>query len=238
MIDRYDPKPLHIQIEEFIRAKLDSGEWAINQAIPSENELSRTYGISRMTVRSAISRLVHDGLLNRIPGKGTFVNEPKVVASSSYSGFRNLLEHMGPNITNEIISFNIRTVDEETASKFDLPIHYKFYVIEKVRYKNKLPLSLHTTYIPEHLAYGLTKDDVYNEHLQQVMREKFRLSHTKVIETLESVPATETEAMLLKVPKDYTLLLLNDFLYMGDIPYEFSRIVFRGDKVQLKFEFV
>jgi GntR family transcriptional regulator len=72
-----DPKssvPLHAQLEEIIRKNIAENIWPENERIPSENELSRQYGLSRMTVRSVILRLAQADLLYRVPGKGTFVN--------------------------------------------------------------------------------------------------------------------------------------------------------------------
>lgn len=239
MIDRSDPKPLHLQIEDYIKNKVDSGEWGPNQAIPSENELCRIYGISRMTVRNAITKLVYEGLLYRVAGKGTFVNEQKIIAKSSYSGFRDQLEHLGPDVKTEIIDYKITNVSSNIASRFDLPIHYKFYIIVMRSIAgDKTPLSLHTTYIPEHLAHGLDKENVIKRGLQEIISEDFKFKPSKIIETLEEVNANKMEAEFLKVPEDNMLLLLNDFLYMGDIPYEFTKIVFRGDKIQLRFEFI
>jgi GntR family transcriptional regulator len=80
MLDRNSPLPLHAQLEEIIKAGIENEEWPFESVIPSENELSKMYGISRMTVRSVITRLVHEGLLYSVPGKGTFVSEPKIVS--------------------------------------------------------------------------------------------------------------------------------------------------------------
>ena len=73
MLDRNNPKPLYQQLRDVLVDAIDSGRWGPNDKIPSENELSVTYGLSRMTVRSVITDLVREGLLYRVQGKGTFV---------------------------------------------------------------------------------------------------------------------------------------------------------------------
>ncbi|MEG2417310.1 MAG: GntR family transcriptional regulator, partial [Eubacterium sp.] len=77
-IRRENPKPLYVQLEELIRNKIEEGEWKAQTAIPSESELNRMFGVSRMTIRSACSQLVQEGLLYRVPGKGTFVADAKI----------------------------------------------------------------------------------------------------------------------------------------------------------------
>ena len=107
-LDKANAKPLHIQIEESILQKLESGEWAPGRLIPSENELSHIYGVSRTTVRNVITKLVQEGLLFRIPGKGTYVAEPKIVAHSlTYAGIREQLEQMGYEVSTRLISYAV-----------------------------------------------------------------------------------------------------------------------------------
>ena len=75
MLDRNDPKPLHQQLREILEDAIESGKWGPDEKIPSENELSSMYGLSRMTVRSVLTELVREGWLYRVQGKGTFVSE-------------------------------------------------------------------------------------------------------------------------------------------------------------------
>lgn len=74
-IDRTVPIPYYYQLERLLRAEIDGGRWAPNEAILSERQLCETYGVSRTTVRQAISRLVRDGMLYHVKGKGTYVSK-------------------------------------------------------------------------------------------------------------------------------------------------------------------
>jgi GntR family transcriptional regulator len=70
--------PLYHSIGHLIRIKIDSGDWQIDQQIPSERELVASLRVSRATVRLGIENLVKEGILYRVRGKGTFVAPPKV----------------------------------------------------------------------------------------------------------------------------------------------------------------
>ncbi|MDR2486416.1 MAG: GntR family transcriptional regulator, partial [Clostridiales Family XIII bacterium] len=95
-LDRLSPKPLYQQLDEIFRFAIYSQQWQANHAIPSEQVLGCMYGVSRMTVRSVITQLVNEGLLRRVQGKGTFVTEKKISATSpAYMGVREQLERMG-----------------------------------------------------------------------------------------------------------------------------------------------
>lgn len=71
MQERNIPKYLHIKKE--IQSWIEAGKFAANEQLPSENELSMQFQMSRQTVRQAIGEMVRDGELYRIQGKGTFV---------------------------------------------------------------------------------------------------------------------------------------------------------------------
>jgi DNA-binding FadR family transcriptional regulator len=62
------------KVYDFIMNKLKSNEWAPNDKIMTENELSKELDVSRVAVRQAVSILVGQGLLNQKRGAGTFVN--------------------------------------------------------------------------------------------------------------------------------------------------------------------
>ena len=65
--------PIYVQLREVIRSKIESGEYLPGVAIPSEQTLATTYGISHLTVRSAVDTLVKEGLLKPVHGKVVYV---------------------------------------------------------------------------------------------------------------------------------------------------------------------
>ena len=69
--------PLYIQLREVIRSKIEEEEYLPGTAIPSENQLMETYGLNRVSVRSALAAREFEGLLKSVQGKGVFVAGPK-----------------------------------------------------------------------------------------------------------------------------------------------------------------
>lgn len=76
-IDKQSPIPIYYQIMEQLKAQIKSGELLPDMPLPSEREYAEQFGISRMTVRQALSNLVNEGFLYRLKGRGTFVSKPK-----------------------------------------------------------------------------------------------------------------------------------------------------------------
>lgn len=68
-------KPLYKQLEDQLKEEIDTGKRKAGSRLPTENELSTTYNVSRVTVRKALAGLSELGYLNRKSGKGTFVAE-------------------------------------------------------------------------------------------------------------------------------------------------------------------
>lgn len=76
VVDRNSSVSLHRQIEEWLRAQIESGNWGAGYSLPPRKEFCEMLGgINHLTIRQAVTALVRDGLLTSVPGKGTFVTE-------------------------------------------------------------------------------------------------------------------------------------------------------------------
>ncbi|HHU90121.1 MAG TPA: GntR family transcriptional regulator [Clostridiaceae bacterium] len=239
MLDHSSSKPLYVQLEELIREKLEKEIWVSGDLIPSENELSKECGVSRMTVRNVITKLVQEGLLFRIPGKGTYVSEPKIIADTlSYAGIREQLEKMGYEVTTKLLEAAAKTGTKEMCDVFEIEPNSLLYTIKRIRYVRNEPFSLHTSYIPVELAPGLDKLNLVNEQLCTILSNEYGLIREHTQETLESVAATKEEAKLLNIPIHHPLLLLQDTIIgKNGKPFEISSVLFRGEKIKLRLEF-
>lgn len=240
MLDKNSPKPLYVQLEEILRASIHDGEWAPNNAIPSELELSRTYGVSRMTARAVVTELVNDGLLRRVQGKGTFVVEQKIPTKSpAYMGIREQLERMGYHISTRLLSFRQFEASQHMAPILGVMQGDAVHCIERLRFIDDMPISLHRSYIPKVLTPTLSDEQLEREQLCVILQKEFNLKTAMVSETLESVLASPEEAQLFQVGKHFPLLMLEDInkTAAGRV-FEFTRVLFRGDKVKLSFDYV
>lgn len=238
-LNRQSPQPLHLQFEDVLRERLENEEWPVHSAIPSENELSRKYGISRMTVRAVLTRLVDGGLLYRVPGKGTFVAEPKIVSRPlSQMGITQQLEQMGYETSTRVINIGVVSCPSKIARRLKIPAGADVTTIKRLRLVKGEPLSIHTSYIPLSVADNLELQDFEHCQLCDIMEETYHYEIVRRVETLESTSASLEEAELLSVRPAFPLLLLNTTIYSyGDLPVECSVVVFRGDKFKIKLEF-
>ncbi|WP_136605548.1 GntR family transcriptional regulator [Paenibacillus dokdonensis] len=69
--------PLYQMVQEYIRDLITSQALKVGDRIPTEKELMERFGVSKITVVNALSGLVNERIINRVPGKGTFVSDPE-----------------------------------------------------------------------------------------------------------------------------------------------------------------
>ena len=237
-LDRNSSCPLWEQLEEIIRNQIDDGFWKPGEAILSENILSKTYGLSRMTVRSVITRLVHEGLLYRVPGKGTFVSEPKIVTTPlAYIGVRGQLEKKGYEITTEVTRNEMVVITERVAKKLNVEPNSRVYMVERIRLIKGKPLSIHRSYIKFDTDPKISNNQLEQEQLCNILRDSYKIIPTKVEETLELSYSSEKYTSKLGVSESHPLLYLQDINYMNEEVVEYSEVYFRGDQVKLSFEY-
>lgn len=239
-LDRHGATPLYLQLARVLRERIDSGEWLAGQKIPSENELNRMYGISRMTARQVLATLVNEDLLFRVQGKGTFVAHRKIsTRSPAYMGIREQLEGMGYAVQTEVIGHDVVPADSRVAESLRLTPGEPVHAIRRLRLlPDAEPISIHTSYVPAALAPGLERQDLVTRQLCVVLESEHGLAMSKVDEMLESTLPSAQDAIDLRIPRSTPLLLLTHQISDPHSRlFEYSRILFRGDKIRLQFHY-
>jgi GntR family transcriptional regulator len=76
-LDLMGPEPIKIQVADLIAARIKAGRYPPRRPIPGQHALAAEFGVARNTIRAAIEILIERGLVQAVPGKGTYVTEPK-----------------------------------------------------------------------------------------------------------------------------------------------------------------
>ena len=195
-------QPLYRQIAELLREKIEKGEYQFGQFIPSERELSAKYGVNRLTLRKAIALLVNEGLLIPKPGKGTYVNRPKIdSAFDTIQSTTPFLLDMGLTPSNRLIYSGRRKANWKYAQIFKISPDDDIFQIFRVRLGDGEPYILEYTYLPyspipdieqyDFSIYSLY--DIYNKH-------GIQLAHDT--QTLEIVKICPPQSGLLNLPEN------------------------------------
>lgn len=238
--ERRRPLPRYHQVEEWVREQIASGAWAPGSLIPSEPELCRRFGVSRITVRKAMGNLVQDGQVRVVQGRGTFVAAPKMAerfiqrAFGIYEDF----ERRGISLTTRVLRQEVAAASGEIADRLRLEVGEQVHVIERLRSVGDEKMLISTTYIPYQLCPELAREDLTRGSLYRLLRTRYGLAITRGERRLEAVAAGQHEARLLDVALATPLLQLDSVAYRRDgRPFEYSITLHRGDKAAVEVEF-
>ena len=138
--------PLYLQLKNTLLNRIDNGELLPGERLESERDLAEKYGVNRQTVRSALNVLIEDGVLIKVPYKGTFVAKQIVKPSwgnydaiNEHRGFSSFLKAQGFSIDSKVI------VAEKIEPTTSIRAHLKLeegedvYCLMRVRYYNDEP---------------------------------------------------------------------------------------------------
>lgn len=244
MINKYSNVPLYSQLKNLIIEKIESGEYAEESKIPSEQELCDLYDISRPTVRQAITELTNNGHLYKEKGKGTFVAGSKnKVDIKSYTGFTDsILDSPEPGLRN-IISIRTATASElqQLGSVFSnggaFGQQNEFAEIRYLTLQKNDVLALNTSYIPLGLFPGIIDDINAKKPSYDILRGKYPLLPVKTKSSLEIIYTDHEDAQYLQVQSGQPLLKIENILSSksGQV-VEYIVAKYRSDKCKLIFE--
>jgi len=243
VINKYSNVPLYSQLKNLIIQKIDSGEYAYDTRIPSEQEFCDMYDISRPTVRQAINELTTNGYLYKLKGKGTFVTKAKTkISIKNFSGFTDsILDSQDRSKHNVLSLHTIRSgylphIDNVFGNS-DLTQNYEYAEIKYTTIEQGNILSLNVSYIPLNLFPDIIDDIKAGKASHEIMLGKYPLLPARTNSILEIAYTEQSEAQHLQVQTGHPLIKIENLLYskMGQ-PVEFVIAKYRADKCTLVFE--
>ncbi|MDL2318114.1 GntR family transcriptional regulator [Eubacteriales bacterium OttesenSCG-928-A19] len=168
---------LHEKVSDHVLQKIQSGEWKKGAMIPKEMDLCEQLGVSRSTVRTAMARLVSDGYLSRVKGKGTYVTSPRVIESSTIfiESFAQELAGRGLTAKTELLKFHMTPAKADVAEKLRVPEGESVLKIQRLRYAEKSfeegPIVLSTSYFPRVYVEFIERYDLEKMSMHEVLHE-------------------------------------------------------------------
>lgn len=215
-LDNRSAIPLYQQLADEIRYAVERGEYKSGEQIPSEDKLREMYGISRITVRKALERLVEDNILIKKHGKGTFVSNTEYVETAGVGGSFTqscLLMNAVPNT--RILLKERGRADTKIASILDVQEGSSIIRIDRLRCVNKVPVILEKDYfLPEYDF--LWNIDLEDRSLLSIIREQGGKSPCNFQDVFDVRPASKSQAELLDCPVKHPLLRVSQRVYGTD----------------------
>lgn len=229
-------QPLYNQLVDLLSDKIQN-EMHPGDALPSERDLAETYGLSRTTVRLAMSELEELGLVTRKHGKGTFVSSVSRDTTDlmgTYS-FTDQMRSLGRVPHTEVLDFEVREASKFVAQNMGLRLGEAVFRMRRLRSADGVPMMLERTYMPVKVFDSLTQHMVESKSLYEIVEQDFRMKIKTAEEAFGARAARPDEAKLLKIDENAPVLHLVRTTYNSkNVVIEYTRSVARADMFEYK----
>lgn len=226
-------KPYYQQIRDDIKRKIQEGYYKRGTYLPCEKNLEMEYGVSRTTIRSAVSELVQDGYIYIVRGKGTKIAHSRLKENNpNLLSFTEILKSHGYESEMIARQFEIIKADENLAKKMSLSVGEELIHIFRVRGADYEPVSMNDSYLPGKVLLGrdprlLLEGDSMYENLKKY----FHITIQGVREEIWAVAAEGEYMEILKVEKGAPLLAFERESFSQEgVLAEYSKVVYRSDR--------
>lgn len=222
------PVHKHVLVREYVRSLLDGAE--PGTPAPSERELVQKFKVARMTVRQALDALVVEGLLQRVPGRGTFVADPMADPVPKLTGFSEEMQRRGMVASSRTLLARVEAAGPGVARALEVSVGRNVVHWQRLRFADKRPMCIEDAYLTEDLVPGLLDhlpDSLYVE------LEARDLAPSWGEDSVDAGVAREPEAKLLAISPGEPVLRIARRAFSGRTPVEVSRSTYRADRFTL-----
>ncbi|HXF97167.1 MAG TPA: GntR family transcriptional regulator [Gaiellaceae bacterium] len=239
-LDRTSFVPLYYQLQEVLKEQIESGVWQPGEALPSEPELARAFGVSRVVVRQALAILEDDRQIVRVKGRGTFVAEPKLDARAG--GLSRVLQSpRPPDVTIRVLDVRSSPVERSIRKELEATGEDQILRVTTLLARRNVPLSISYSFFRRnevawlervaHPGRNLPADLVLRDHGVELAQSRI---------SIETSQCGQFEADRFGIPHRASvfLVLCTELRRDGDRtrPFEVARVEYRGDLLKFHLE--
>lgn len=229
---------IYERIERQLRRRVAAAE--DGTPFPSEPRLAEEFGVARMTIRAALAGLQRDGLIERVPGRGSYVRKPAAQRPvGTLLSFHDQAIALGKTPRSTVMSAVVREASEDESTalypELDADTRPRVVAIERVRYFDTEAVAIERATFPEALAPLLDADLEYGSlHL-----ELRRLGHDPTLGSsmLTATTAAEDAAALGVDPASALLVETRTILDQHGRPLEHTTSAYVAHRYALQVQF-
>ncbi len=226
--------PKHEQLRVII-LKLVKEELEPGARLPSERTLMDSYGVSRITVRAAIGRLVNEGHLVRVPAKGTFVADSPVQSTLHLASFTQEMEAMGHVPSTVVLVAEAADAPDAIVEALGLRQGSEAIHLRRLRLADGRPVSVDDAWYNPDYAGGLLDIDLTGS-VYRALAAQFGYQIDRARQSVRSEGAPADVGALLGTGTGAPVLVFDRVSFSGNLAIEHSRSWYRSDRYSLTME--
>ena len=225
--------PRYFEIEQSLRTRVARLE--PHAPLPSESQLCAEFNVSRMTARAAVQRLVQDGLVYRVPGRGPFVAAERANRTAGHVlSFSDEMRRKGRVPSSRVLERRERAATEEEERRLGVS---EVVVLRRVRLADGKPLAVERAVFPAARVAPAMDADLERESLFEALAAA-GLMPTRGRAALASEAATAEDARHLGVRKGAPLLVERRLIHDQDgEPLEWTESRYVGTRYTIDVDF-
>lgn len=235
-INRDAPVAIHAQISDGIRSRIASGEWPAHYRLKSEPELAHDLGVSRGTLRRALTTLIEEGLLRQVRGRGTFVTSTTIepAIAQKLSTLSEDFANQGIVTTTTVIECSLIDPPKPIAALLDVPPGGTVLKLVRLRSTDSGPVALLFNYVRTDLAPGIEIVDFTNTSLFGTLEGTYGLKISSARRTFSAQAAEADVARHLTLESGSPVQYLQQVTYLADDrPVEYSDVWIHSGRLQV-----
>lgn len=226
------PKPAvlkHVQVREYVRELIEDAE--PGSPAPSERELVQRFGVARMTVRQALDALVSEGLLERVPGRGTFVARAKIDVQLRLSSYTEEMARRGMTASSRTLLARMEAAGPGVARALEISEGDKVVHWQRIRHADGSPMCIEDAYMADSIVPRFLESPLPESLYSELERRDLLPDWGE--DSVDADLAKQEEAGLLGIEAGSPVLRIARRAFAGNIAVEVSRSTYRADRYTL-----
>ena len=229
-------QPLYLQVKRHILENIGSGKWSPTQRVPSENEIVKSFGVSRMTANRALRELSDEGVLVRVAGVGSFVADRQ--ARAHPLEIRSIAEEIrerGAAHRAEIVALERVRAVAALAQDFGVAPRTELFSSSLVHFEDDRPVQLEDRYVLASLAPNYLKVDFKRTTPHDYLMEAAPLQEAEHV--LRAVMPDARTAKLLAMKRNEPCLLVIRRTWSAGAIASIAKLHYPGSRYELSGRF-
>src|ERR1700733_2885339 len=229
-------QPLYLKVKRHILDNIGSGRWAAAARVPSENEIVKSFGVSRMTANRALKELSDEGVVVRIAGVGSFVADRHARAHPlEIRGIDEEIRERGHVHRAEIVSLERVRAGADLAEDFGVAPRSELYRSLLVHFEHDRPVQLEDRHVSPALAPGYLDVDFSRTTPYEYLIRVAPLQEAEHV--LRAVMPDERTRRLLTMKRDEPCLLVTRRTWTNGAIASLARLYHPGSRYEMSGRF-